>query len=244
MINKLVLQSIINKYYLGENESVKWNINNKNLSIDFNTINKEVLGKIECSNFNLEDCELAIFDTKKLYNLINITSGNLILNTENKRGIFTKLNISDESFNLTYALADPLLINKPGKVNEPEWDIMLSLSKEDVDNLVKAKNALSEIDNMVIFTDYDLDGNTICKFIFGDEKGHNNKIIYQMHGDIKESNVKLPFNSNHFRNILNNNKDLEEGFLYICNQGLMKLEFKSGDIKSLYYIVRKAEDTF
>jgi hypothetical protein len=35
MINKLTLTSIITKYYLGENESVKWSIKDKTLSIDF-----------------------------------------------------------------------------------------------------------------------------------------------------------------------------------------------------------------
>ena len=43
MINKLTLQSIINKYYLGENESVKWNIKDKILTINFMSPNKEVI---------------------------------------------------------------------------------------------------------------------------------------------------------------------------------------------------------
>ena len=59
MINKLVLQAAINKYYLGENESVKWNIENKTLTINFMSINKEVIGKIVCQNIDIEDCELA-----------------------------------------------------------------------------------------------------------------------------------------------------------------------------------------
>jgi hypothetical protein len=244
MINKLILQSIISKYYLGENESVKWVINDKKLSIKFSTINKEVLGVIESNNFDLEDCELAIFDTKKLSNLISITSGDLLLELEKNRNIPIKLNISDAAFNLTYALADPLLINKVGNVNEPVWDTVISLTKNDVDNLVKAKNALSEVDNLIISTELDLDGNNICKFTFGDESGHNNMITYQMYGYIKEINVKLPFNSHHFRNILNTNKDLEEGTLYLCKDGLLKIEFKSGDMNSLYYIVRKAESSF
>ena len=35
MINKLQLQSIINKYYLGVNEAVKWEIENNELGINF-----------------------------------------------------------------------------------------------------------------------------------------------------------------------------------------------------------------
>ena len=48
MINKLILQSIITKYYLGENESVKWSTKDKNLSIDFVSPNKEVIGNVSC----------------------------------------------------------------------------------------------------------------------------------------------------------------------------------------------------
>ena len=68
MINKLVLQSVINKYYLGENESVKWKIKDKVLTIDFMSLNREVIGKVIHNKFDVEDSELAIFDTKKLLN--------------------------------------------------------------------------------------------------------------------------------------------------------------------------------
>jgi hypothetical protein len=64
MVNKLVLQAVINKYYLGENESVKWKIKDKTLTIDFMSISKEVIGNITHNNIDIEDSELAIFDTK------------------------------------------------------------------------------------------------------------------------------------------------------------------------------------
>jgi hypothetical protein len=244
MINKLLIQSIISKYYLGENESVKWVIKGNTLTIEFSTINREVLGKITCHNFKLPDCELSIFDTKKLSNLLSITQGNLLLETEQYKGITTKLNISDPHFNLTYALADPLLIGRVGTVNEPEWDATLPMVKEDVDNLVKAKSALSDVDNMVVSTELDLNNDIMCKFTFGDEKGHNNKITYQLYGNINNNQIKIPFNSNHFRNILNSNKDLKTGTMYLNNEGLMKLVFENEDTISEYYVIRKAEDSF
>jgi len=246
MINKLTLQSIITKYYLGENESVKWSTKNKKLSIDFVSPNKEVIGNVSCQNFPLEDSDIAIFDTKKLNNIIGITLGDVILDLEKNNKIFTKLNISDENFNLSYALADLLLIGKVGTVNEPEWDVTITFTPEEnhILNLIKAKNALSEIDNMVISTEKNLDDETICKFTFGDEHGHNNKITYSMYGKIDKEDIKLPFNSNIFRTILNANKDMESGFMYISSKGLMKLEFKVGDISSMYYMVRKESTDF
>ena len=119
MINKLILQSTINKYYLGQNESVKWVIKDNKLTIEFITANQNVLGKVECNNFPLNDCELAIFNTKKLLNLINICSGELLVETEEKNNIYTKLHISDMSFNVSYALAEPRLIDKVPTLNTP-----------------------------------------------------------------------------------------------------------------------------
>ena len=113
MINKLTLQSAINKYHLGEIESVKWTVKDNTLSVDFMSLNKEIIGKLTYNNFTVEDCELAVFDTKKLLNLINITSGDLLISLEKVKSINTKLHIADNSYNLTYALADPLLIAKP-----------------------------------------------------------------------------------------------------------------------------------
>ena len=191
MVNKLVLQSVINKYYLGENESVKWKIKDKTLSIDFMSVNKEVIGKVTHTGFDVEDSELAIFDTKKLLNLLSITQGDLIFELEKGKSVYTKMKFADESFNLTYALADPLLIGKVGSVTEPQWDAVLPLEKEHVDNLVKAKNALAGVGSMTLSIDVDLNGDNMCVFTFGDEQGHNNKITYQMYGTIKQEKAEI-----------------------------------------------------
>jgi hypothetical protein len=244
MVNKLVLQSVINKYYLGENESVKWKIKDKTLTIDFMSVNKEVIGKVTHTGFDLEDSELAIFDTKKFLNLLSITSGDLMFSLEKGKSVYTKMHFADNAFNLTYALADPLLIGKVGAVTEPEWDTTLYLEKEHVDNLVKAKNALTGIGSMTIKVDVDLNGDNMCVFIFGDEQGHNNKITYQMYGKIKPETIEIPFNSDMFRNILKENKDLDSGFIHLSYQGLMKLQFKSEDTVCEYYMVRKEESSF
>ena len=244
MINKLTIQSIINKYYLGINESVKWEINDNSLNIDFMTPTKDVIGNVKCSDFKLEDCKLAIYDTKKLLSLINICNGDLLLELEKNNAIYTKLKISDLNFNLNYALSDPLLINKVGEVNEAEWVVELDLTSEDVDNIIKAKSALSQVDNMLVTTTKDLDGQDVVEFVFGDESGHNNKITYQILGSIKEQDIKLPFNSDTFKTILQANKDMNGGKLFLSSMGLMRLDFEEENISSNYFMVRKAETEF
>ena len=244
MINKLTLQSIINKYYLGLNESVKWSIANKQLEINFTTPTKDVIGSVICENFNIEDASLAIYDTKKLQSLISICNGDLLLELEKTNKVFTKLKISDMNFNLNYALSDPLLIDKVGTVNVPDWVVELDLAVEDIDNIIKAKSALAQIDNMLVTTTQDLDGNDVVEFVFGDESGHNNKITYQIAGNIKEQNMKLPFNSDMLKIILQANKDMEGGKLYLSTMGLMRLEFSNNGISSEYFMVRRAETEF
>lgn len=244
MINKTVIQSVINKYYLGLNESVKWIVNDNMLNIDFMTPTKDVIGSVSCNNFKLENSQLAIYDTKKLSNLISICNGDLLLELEKTNKVFTKLKISDMNFNLTYALSDPLLIGKVGTVNTPDWVVELNLTSEDVDNLIRAKSALSGIDNMLVTTTQDLDGEDVCEFVFGDESGHNNKITYQIQGDIKQPDLKIPFNSDMFKTIIQANKDMDGGTLHLSSMGLMKLEFNSDDIASEYFMVRKAETSF
>ena len=244
MINKLKLVSIINKYYLGTNESVKWDIKDNSLNIEFMTPSKDVIGNLTCNDFELEDSKLAIYDTKKLQNLISICSGDLLLEFEKTKEIYTKLNISDLNFNLSYALSDPLLINKVGNVTEAEWVVDLDLTSEDISNIIKAKSALAQVDNMLITTTTNLDEEDVIEIVFGDESGHNNKITYQISGDIKETGIKLPFNSDTFKTILHANKDMEGGKLLLSNMGLMKLSFNFEGISTTYYMVRRAESEF
>ena len=54
MINKITLQSLISKYYLGINESVKWSIKNNTLSIDFMSPTKDVIGNVHAMNLILK----------------------------------------------------------------------------------------------------------------------------------------------------------------------------------------------
>jgi len=56
--------------------------------------------------------------------------------------------------------------------------------------------------------------------------------------------MKLPFNSDMLKTILQANKDMEGGKLYLSTMGLMKLEFSNNGISSEYFMVRRAETDF
>lgn len=238
MINKNVIQSVISKYYLnGLNNQVKWRIENNSLTIYAGE--KGRVCKVHLKDFQLEDGELGVFDTDKLSKLISITNGELSISLEKIKSVFTKMHIADLNFDLTYSLADILILGKTTWYEDPDtWEIDVELQMEDVDHLIKAKNALSDVNNMLITTTEDFDSNKICEFIFGDNTGFSNKITYQLRGEINESDLSIPFDSDVFKSILNSNKDMPKGRLQLSKKGMMKLMFNSDDIESVYYIAR------
>ena len=84
----------------------------------------------------------------------------------------------------------------------------------------------------------------LLSLYLGDESGHNNKITYQILGEINKTNLKLPFNSDMLKLILQANKDMEGGELYLSEMGLMSLKFSSNGISSEYFMVRREETNF
>jgi hypothetical protein len=244
MIKKVDLQGFINKYYLKMNEQVVWSFKDNILSVDFTTPSKDVIGNVRCEDIGFEDIDLPIFNTKKVQSLVDLCEGEILMEVEKTNKVPTKLKISDEKFNTVYALADALLIPRVGSVNEPLYDVKLELTAEDVFNLVKARSAMSETANLIMSTTKDLDGDPVCEVILGEEGGHENKISYQLRGVINEIGVKVPFDLDKFRDILNVNKNSDEGLIQLSSKGLMRLTFKTGKITSTYYMIRRAENVF
>ena len=244
MIKKVDLQGFISKYYLKMNEQVVWSFKDNVLSVNFTTPSKDVIGNVRCEDIGFEDIDLPIFNTKKVQSLVDLCEGEILMEVKKTNKIPTKLKISDEKFNTVYALADALLIPRVGSVNEPLYDVKLELTPEDVFNLVKARSAMSETANLIMSTTKDLDGDPVCEVIFGEEGGHENKISYQLRGVINEIGVKVPFDLDKFRDILNVNKNSDKGLIQLSSKGLMRLTFKTGKITSTYYMIRRAENVF
>ena len=86
--------------------------------------------------------------------------------------------------------------------------------------------------------DLQFDGNNICEIIFGDNTGFSNKISYKMNGNIKDATISIPFNSDIFKDILNANKDQNQGSLKLSKSGILKFNFNSDEIESEYFVAR------
>ena len=245
MISKHDLQSVIGKYHLnGLVESVKWTIEDNALNIDFQSPNKDMIGRVNHANFPLENGEMAVYDTSKLNKLLGVTSGELFLELEKTQKVFTKLIISDMNYTLNFSLTDLLLISSVGEITESgEYEIISELDSESISAIIKAHNAL-ESDNVVININKDLDLQDVLVLSFGDVSNHTNKIDYQVPNTTLNNvpyGTELPFNSSMFKTILNNNKDATKATMKVNTKGYVKFEFEGEDWSSYYYVVRKAD---
>ena len=244
-MTKLELQSIIEKYHLdGLVENVKWVISaNKTLSIDFMSPTREMIGNVIASDFPLPESQVGINNTTQLDKLLSITEGDLYLDYVKEQKVITKLLISDKNYNLNYALADIFTVPKVGAYNGPQiYDVETNITPEHISSLIKAKNALSNSENVVLSSNTSLSGGAQLDFIFGGDVEYSNKITYSIK-DLSDELIKefeLTYNSELLKSILACNKGAEESKLYLNSQGLMKLTFIHTGLQSTYYVVAKS----
>ena len=249
MIAKNTLQSIISKYYLGGKvESVKWVVEDGNLSIDFMSPTKDMIGRLKAKNFPIAtEGTLAIFNTSQLNRLLNVLSGDLMLDAEKTKAILTKLNIQDAKASINYSLADPLMIQKVGEVNEDvEWQVNATLENEDFHTFVRAASAIQGNEIVTLNPTEDIVGTPVLQFTFGERMEFSNKVEFHINAEFGENirqDNKIPFSSEMLREIFNANKTSDECHLSFMDEGLLRLIFRSEDenIDSTYFVVRKAD---
>lgn len=239
-MDKLHLVSTFEKYYLNGNvERVKMQVKDKNVAIDFVAPNKDLVGCVNASEFELEDSEIGIYDTSQLLKLINITNSYLTLDLAKEHNIPTKLLIADNEYNLDYILADTTMIPNVPSINEPEYNVIADIDLEFINKFIKAKKA---IDTEVFSVDanYDENNSKVVRFILGGSEGYTNKITFTIPATYEGVHTQqLQFNINYLREILDANKDLTSGKLSICTEGLMRLDFTSEKGNSFYLLVAK-----
>ena len=249
MIAKNTLQSIISKYYLGGKvESVKWVVEDKKLHIDFMAPTKDMIGRLSCDNFPIStDGTLAIFNTTQLNRLLNVLAGDLMLDTERTKAVLTKLIIQDSKASINYSLADPIMIQKAGEVDENiDWKVQATLENEDFHTFVRAASSIQGNEIVTLAASKDSIDTPIINFVFGERMEFSNKVEFQVNAtfgdDVREDN-KIPFNSEMLREIFNANKTSDECHLSFVDEGLLRLIFTSEDegINTTYFVVRKAD---
>ena len=244
MINKADLVSIISKYHLnGLNEAVKWEIKNKKLTIKFTTSNNTMIGTVTYDGIDLEDSIIGISSTSQLNKLINITNGYLKLEYVKQHKLITKLIVLDNQFTLNYALADTMIIPKAGEyIGDGIYNITADLDNESINAIVKAKSSLADSDTVVFKPFTNDDDDLQLEMQFGGNIEYSNKVSFYL-PNIQTNNLPHNFQSHYYsdtvKEIMYCNKDVTGGKMSINLNGIMKLEFNSGNLKSEYYIIQK-----
>tara|TARA_R110001592_G_scaffold39517_4_gene130167 strand:- start:447 stop:1199 length:753 start_codon:yes stop_codon:yes gene_type:complete len=249
MISKNKLQSIISKYHLGGKvESVKWKVENGQLHIDFMASTKDMIGRLSCSDFPMtNEGEMAIFNTTQLNRLLNVLTGDLILDATKTHKVLTKLTIQDSKSSFDYSLADPLMIHKVGDVNEDiEWKVKSTLENDDFTTFIRASSAIQGSEIVTLNATRDTVGSPIIKFVFGERMEFSNKVEFHVEANFSENvreDNKIPFNSEMLKEIFNANKSSDECYLSFSDDGLLRLRFSSieDNIETTYFVVRKAD---
>ena len=245
MIDKLDLVSIISKYYLnGMIKPVRWNIKDGNLGIGFNSPSKDLLGRIDYKEFPVEDSVIAIGNTSQLVKLIGITNGYLNLEYNKKHKLITQLIIADNQYTLNYALADTNHIPASGELaGEFEYTATAEIDNESISAIVKAKQALTDANTVVIKYSPNEDNEDRIELCFGGNVQYSNKVSFYLQDvNLEDTNIDEHYDSSRIKEIMYCNKDMTSGKLSLClqeNKEHIKLEFENDKLKSTYYLVSK-----
>ena len=239
-MNKQTLTSVVDKYYLnGTVEAVKWVITDKNITIDFITPMKNLVGKIVSPNFDLEDSEVGIYNTSQFYKLVKIMNDTVVLKlNKSERGTPLELTLADNQYDLNYYLSDLNLIETVPSINEPaDYDAELDIDSDFINKFTSAKKALGDVKQFTAKCEVN-DGTMDLLIIIGEGNGYANKIKFKTKCEALFGLDEIPFPADVMMEVLKANEDATEGKLQISQEGLMKISFKEDGIESTYYLVR------
>jgi hypothetical protein len=239
-MNKQIITSVLDKYYLnGTVESVKWDIKDKNITVDFITPMKNLVGKVTSPNFDLEDSEIGIYNTSQFYKLVKIMDSTVVLNVnKSERGTPLELTLADNQYDLNYYLSDLNLIETVPTINEPaDYDATSEIEPNFITMFTNAKKALGDVKQFTVQTETK-DDETSLLITIGDGSGYANKIKFKTSCESIFGLPETPFPADVMTEILKANEDAKEGKIQISGEGLMKISFKEDAVESIYYLVR------
>ena len=230
---KEILVSSIKKGFLDltgvDDYYIFWTVENGRLRLSSYVIahKSSTLATIEVKDFYLPDSVSVIRDPGRLMKLINITGDNLSVSIDDNR-----MKLEDGSFDMEFVLCDPNTIGvKVPDIEEPiSYELTIDLTDEFVNRYIAAKSANNtEIVSVEV-------ANRQAKFELGEANGYTNKIKFSVNLDGMFDMERLLFSSDVIEEILKRNKGTQ-GKLYVCEEGLMKIQYMDGTIKSTYFLV-------
>lgn len=227
-MQKQTITSVVDKYYLnGIVESVKWDINDKNITVDFITPMKNLVGKVTSPNFDLDDTQVGIYNTSQFYKLVKIMDSTIVLGlNKSPYGTPIELTLQDNQYDLNYYLSDLMLIETVPSINEPaSYDADVTIDSEFINKFANAKKALGDVKQFTVKTETK-DDVTELLIIIGDGSGYANKIKFKIVCESMFGLDEIPFPADVMMEVLKANEEADSGTINISSEGLMKVSLK------------------
>jgi hypothetical protein len=233
-MDKNRLSRFISKYNLaGLVESVQWNSENKTLSTRFISDDKTVLGLVTLSEFDFEDSSIGVYNTNTLKSLLNVLGNDVSLSLKKVEEKPISLSLSSDSTTIQYQLADLAVIpNVPELKQLPEFSITIDMDSNFIEKFIKAKSALSDIDNFTVLTEKGK-----LKIVIGYSNINTNRVELVVNDNFDGDVKPISFSAKYFKEILSANKEANKATLKVSKDGLSHVEFAVDGFTSSYYLV-------
>jgi len=233
-MDKNRLSRFISKYNLaGLVESVQWNSENKTLSTRFISDDKTVLGLVTLNEFEFEDSSIGVYNTNTLKSLLNVLGNDVNLTLKKVEEKPISLSLTSDSTAVQYQLADLAVIpNVPELKQLPEFNITIDMDSNFIEKFIKAKSALSDIDNFTVLTEKGK-----LKIVIGYSNINTNRVELVVNDNYDGEVKPISFSAKYFKEILSANKEANKATLAVSKDGLSHVEFAVDGFTSSYYLV-------
>jgi len=233
-MNKTKITRFIEKYFLGGLvENALWDVKNNVLTTRVDGDGTSFKAMVAMKDFDVEDCQLPVYDTDKLTKLFSVLESDVTLKVQKMDDTPIAVNAKDKDTTITFNLADKDIIPVSGPLKvEPEWTGEFKMDTSAANKFINGCGALSD---SVHFTFITTDS---VQIVLNYEKNRNvDKVSIPMTTISNDGVDELSFASQHLRNMLVANKDAESINIKVSNDGLMEVKCAGSDFQSTYYLL-------
>jgi len=236
-MNKIVLDTFIQKYNLGGNvNSVKWESNGDALSTRFISPDKSLLGELTLSKQTLPEFEVGVYDTPLLSKMMSTLADKVdfdLIKAPSDEEQPVAFHFNDNNISVSYVLAAIGVIpDVPELKNIPEFNTLVNIDSQFINSFIRAKSALSDVDHFAVKP---VDGG--LEFVIGFSDINSNRISIKVQSGAVALTEPVVFNANLFKEVLSANKECSKAVLQISDKGLAHIEFNVDDFNVKYYLV-------
>jgi len=229
-MNKASIENFINRYNLGgEVESVKIESTDSEMSVNFISDDKTLLGKLTSTETEFPNGEFAIFTTSQLKALLGVLDSTVNVTSDK-----ASIKFSDKNTSVNYMLADTSVIPVVPELKQlPSFDAEITLNDDFTSIFIKSKAALNHSDT---FTFSCSDGKGVV--VLGYSTINTNRISINVDCKCENDIQPISFSAKYLKEILNANRGSKSASLKISSQGLAHASFQTDTINSSYYLVQ------